>query len=101
MPSRRQHSDRQRAPFDKESSQRFAFLFIQRREAWKRRTLAAIERRRNSPHSAIPVGPLFNLVEVVFLHAVRGIGDDGLNAALRDSTHPLKAIRVNDERAGA
>jgi hypothetical protein len=59
----------------------------------------AVERRRDSPDAADAVRPLFDLIEVVLLHAVRRVGDDRVEAVFGQETQPLKAVCVDD--AGA
>ena len=51
----------------------------------------------DSPDSAIAIRALLNLVEFVFLYAVRWVRNNSMNGACWDSAHPFEAIRVNND----
>jgi hypothetical protein len=50
----------------------------------------------NSPNTTISIRTLFYLIEIIFLNTIGGIRDNSMKATLRNPTHPLKAICMND-----
>lgn len=56
----------------------------------------SVERRRYAPHAAVAVGPLFDLIEIVFLDAVRRVGDNRMDAFGGDAAHPFKTVGMED-----
>lgn len=88
--------NRKPCPFEKEALQEFALSLVQCGKAGERRTIAAVERWWNAPDAAVPVRALLDLVEIVFLDAIRRIGHDRMDAAGGYPAHQFEAIGVDN-----
>jgi len=69
---------------------------VQRCEAGEWGARVTIEGRRYPPDTALAVGPLFQLVRIVFLHPVGRVCDDGVERVFREVGEPLETIRMDD-----
>lgn len=89
--------NRNPCPLPEKGEELIAFLLVEGREARERLPYGTVERRRNSPNAAIPVGTLFKLVELIFFYAIWRIGDYSVDGILGNDFHPLKAVGVDDD----
>ena len=89
-----QHRKQQPGPGQKEIQNLGQLGRVQRREARQRGTLVAIEGRRNAPYAPFSSTQLLLLVLGIFVKAIRGIGDNGVNRVVRLSTQPGETIVV-------
>src|SRR5271168_149261 len=85
-------------PFGKKSRKLAPLFLVQGRESWQRLANTTVERRRNPPYPSTAVRTLFQLIELVFLHAIGRVRDYSVYGVLRDPAHPLKAIGVHHQR---
>ena len=66
-------------PLCEEPADLRALFCVQCRESGKRLAYGAIERWRDAPDAAVAVGPLFKLVELIFLYAIGRVGDNSVD----------------------
>lgn len=61
----------------------------------------AVKRRRDSPDPAVPIPKLGLLFGRILMQAIRRVGDDSMDAAIRLPLKPIKAIGMNHRRPTA
>ena len=99
MGSRDEYPKSQGSPSLEEIVKLPDIMCCQGRESRQRRSGVAVERRRNTPHSAVPIAKFLLLLLCIFNQAIWRVSNDCMNAVLGLCVQPCEAVSLVENRA--